>query len=119
MSKIIDLSLLFREPLIFKDIKGEEYVIPGEIDLDFMLKLNAYQQKIKMVEKEEDSIHLGRQIMIDILSLDKSKNITLELIKERFNDIPHMKIIIEQTILFINEIAKDPNFNSLESINKE
>ncbi len=115
MSKIIDLSLLVREPLIFKDIKGEEYVIPGEIDLDFMLKLNAYQQKIKKVEKEEDSITLGRQMMMDILSLDKSKNITMDLVKERFNDVRHMKIIIEQTMLFINDIVKDPNFNSLES----
>ncbi|SHK42305.1 hypothetical protein [Desulforamulus aeronauticus] len=119
MSKIIDLSVLLREPLIFRDIKGEEYVIPGEIDLDFMLKLNAYQQKITKVEKEEDSINLGRKMMIDILSLDKSKNITMDLIKERFNDIRHMKIILEQTMLFINEIVKDPNFNSLESTNKE
>lgn len=116
MSKIIDLSLLVREPLIFKDIKGEEYVIPGEIDLDFMLKLNAYQQKIKNVNNEEDSINLGRQMMIDILSLDKSKHITIDLIKERFNDIRHMRIIIEQTMLFINEIVKDPNFQCLESM---
>lgn len=115
MSKIVDLSLLVREPLIFRDIKGEEYIIPGEIDLDFILKLTAYQQKIKKIKKEDESIDLGRRMMIDILSLDKSKNITMELIKERFNDIRHMKIIIEQTILFINEIAKDPNFNSLES----
>ncbi|EHQ90167.1 hypothetical protein [Desulfosporosinus youngiae] len=119
MAKIIDLSVLVRDPLIFRDIKGEEYVIPGEVDLDFMLKINAYQERIKKVTKEEDSINLGRQMMIDILALDKSKDITMDLIKERFNDIRHMKIIIEQTILFIRDIVKDPNSLSLESTNRE
>lgn len=116
MSKIIDLSVLVHEPLIFKDIKGEEYKIPGEMDLDFMLKLNAYQEKIKKVKNDEESIQLGRQMMVDILSLDKSKSITMDLIKDRFNDIRYMKIIIEETMKFINEIVKDPNLNSLGSI---
>ncbi|MEA4926303.1 MAG: hypothetical protein VB084_13455 [Syntrophomonadaceae bacterium] len=115
MSKIIDLSLLHREPLIFRDIKGDEYVIPGNLDLDFVLKLTAYRQNVEKVKSEEESINLGRQMMIDILSLDKSKEITMNLIKERFNDIRYMKIIIEHTMRFIDEIVKDPNLITLES----
>lgn len=115
MSKIIDLSLLYREPLIFRDIKGDEYIIPGDLDLDFMLKLTAYRQKVEKVKSEEESINLGKQLVIDILSLDKSKDITMDLIKERFNDFRHMRVIIEQTMRFIDEIVKDPNLNTLGS----
>jgi hypothetical protein len=115
MSKIVDLGLLVREPLIFRDTTGEEYTIPGEIDLEFIIKFTAYQEQIKKLEIETDAIKKTQEIVVDILSLDKSKTITLEFVRERFNDIRYLKAIIENTMAFIQEIASEKNSNSLES----
>ncbi len=115
MSKIIDLGLLVREPLIFRDTKGEEYTIPGEIDLGFVMKLTLYKDQIQKIKSEADAIKKMQDLVVDILSLDVSKTITLEFVRERFNDIRYLKAIVENTMAFIQEVANDPNSNSLES----
>lgn len=119
MSKIIDLGLLVRDPLIFKDMTGEEYIIPGEVDLGFVIKLSAYQEQIKKLKNDIEALKKTQELVVDILSMDKSKNITIEIVREKFSDIRVLKAIIEHTINFVHEIASDPNSNSLESIKKE
>lgn len=112
MGRIIDLGLLVREPLIFRDTKGEEYTIPGEVDLGFVMKLYTYQENITQLKSEIEAIKKSQEMVVDILSLDRSKNITFDFVKERFNDIRFIKAIIEETIKFIQEITQDPNSNS-------
>lgn len=112
MGKIVDLGLLVHEPLIFRDLTGEEYVIPGSVDLEFVLKLTAYQEKIQGIKKESEAIQKAQELVVDILSLDKSKDITLDFVKERFNDVRYIKAIIENMMAFIGEIVADPNSNS-------
>lgn len=119
MSKIIDLSLLVREPLIFRDATGEEYIIPGEVDLGFVIKLSAYQEKIKNLKTDFEALAKVQELVVDILSMDKSKTVDINFVKERFSDIRVLKAIIENTIVFVHEIASDPNLNSLESTKKE
>lgn len=112
MSRIVDLGLLVRDPLIFRDTKGEEYTIPGEVDLGFVMKLMAFQEKMPQIKSEIESIRKGQEMVVDILSLDKSKNITLELVQEKFNDLRYIKAVIGEMMKFIHEIAQDPNSNS-------
>ncbi|OCZ52191.1 hypothetical protein [Dehalobacter sp. TeCB1] len=112
MSKIIDLSVLVHEPLIFRDTTGEEYVIPGEVDLGFVIKLTAYQEQVAKIKNETEAIKKAQELIVDILNLDQSKKITLDFVKERFNDIRYIKLIIESMMSFINEIVNDPNSDS-------
>jgi len=115
MSKIIDLSTLVKEPLIFKDTKGDTYTIPGEISTYFVIKLSKYAEDIKALKDNEKAFEKMQQIVTDILNLDKSKNITLEFVKERFDDVRFLKIIIQSMMEHVKEIASDPNSNSPES----
>jgi len=112
MAKIVDLGLLVREPLIFRDTKGDEYTIPGEVDLGFVMQLYAYHEQISQMKSETEAIKKGQEIVVDILNLDKSKNITFEFVKDRFNDIRYIKAVIGEMMKFIQEIAQDPNSNS-------
>ncbi|MBZ4664468.1 MAG: hypothetical protein JG776_2186 [Caloramator sp.] len=115
MSKIIDLSVLVKDPLIFKDTQGESYTIPGEISTQFVIKLSKYAADIQKIKDEAVALEKMQQIVTDILSLDKSKNITIDFVKERFDDIRFLKIIISEMMKHVKEIAEDPNSNSLES----
>lgn len=112
MNKIVDLSVLVRESLIFRDATGEEYTIPGEVDLNFVIKLNAYFEQVEKIKNEAAAIIKAQELVVDILNLDKTKNITLDFVKERFNDVRLIRAIIENMINFINEIASDPNSDS-------
>jgi hypothetical protein len=51
------------EPLIFRNTTGEEYKIPGEVDLGFVIKFTAYQEQIKKLEKETDAIKKTQEIV--------------------------------------------------------
>lgn len=115
MSKIIDLSVLVRKPLIFKDTQGDTYTIPGEISTQFVIKLSKYAQDIKNIKDEEKAFEKMQQIVADILNLDKSKDVTLEFVKERFDDVRFLKIIVDEAMKHVKEIAEDPNSNSPES----
>ena len=115
MSKIIDLNVLVKDPLIFKDVQGDTYTIPGEISTRFVIKLSKYAQDIGRLKNEEKALEKMQQIVIDILSLDKSKNIDIALINERFDDIRILKLIIQSMMEHVREIAADPNSNSPES----
>ena len=109
MSKIIDLGILVKEPLIFKDTKGDVYTIPGEISTQFVIKLSKYAQDIKDIKDEEKAFEKMQEIVTDILSLDKSKSITLNFVKERFDDVRFLKVIVNEMIKHVKEIADDPN----------
>ena len=115
MSKIIDLSILVKDPLIFKDTKGDIYTIPGEISTKFVIKLSKYAQDIHVLKDEEKAFEKMQEIVVDILSLDKTKEITLDFVKERFDDIRFLKVIVQELMNHVKEVANDPNFNSPES----
>ena len=47
MSKIIDLSVLVKDPLIFKDTQGESYTIPGKFQRNLLSNYQNMQQIFK------------------------------------------------------------------------
>lgn len=116
MSNVVDLGVLVKEPLIFKNCPdGRDYTIPGEISTKFVIKLSHYQQEIQNLNDNEEAIKKMKQIVVDILNLDKEKNVDLNYINEHFDNIHVLKTIVEQMMLHIQKIANDPNSNSLQS----
>ena len=115
MGKIIDLSILEKEPLIFKGLDGEKYTIPGNISTKFTIKLTHYQQQMQKIKKDEEALEKIKELVVDILNLDKSKNVDMEYLDKHFDDIRVLKLIIQKMIEHIQEITADPNSNSLES----
>ncbi|MCG8484006.1 MAG: hypothetical protein MJA31_11900 [Clostridia bacterium] len=107
MSKYIDLGLLVKDPLIFK-LGEDEYTIPGQISTKLVLKLSHYDEKIK--DQSNDEIMLEMQKMVlEILSLDKSKTLTLEDIQDKFDDVRFLKAIVNGFQEHIEDITNDPN----------
>lgn len=115
MSRIIDLSVLVKDPLVFKDTKGELYTIPGEISTKFVIKLSKCAQDIQKLKDDETAFEKMQEIVADILSLDKTKSITVDFVKERFDDVRFLKVIVSEMMNHVKEIANDPNSNSPES----
>lgn len=116
MSKIIDLSILEKEPLIFKGTNGDVFTIPGNISTKFTIKLSHYHQEIGNIQGDEQALNKMKAIVVDILNLDKSKNIDITYVEENFDDVRILSLIISEMNKHIYEIANDPNSPSLSSI---
>lgn len=111
MSKIIDLGVLVKDPLIIKTAKGETFTIPGEISTKFVIKLTKYTQDIQALKDESEAIKKSQELVVDILNLDKTKNVDLAYVEENF-DMRMIRAIISGMMEHIAEITKDPNSNS-------
>jgi len=109
MSKIIDLGILVRDPLIFKDKKGVEYIIPGEISTAFVMKMSYYQQKMTKIKTDMEAVDELQNLVIFILNLDKTKTVDAEYVKENFDDVRVLKLIVTSMMDHIKEIGQDPN----------
>jgi len=101
MSKIIDLAAFQPEPLEIKLPNGNVYTLPATISVEYMTKLLALQEKIKKVKNEMDNIILLQELAVAILSLDKSKTVNIETVKDGLDDIMLLKKLPE---LFHNHI---------------
>lgn len=112
-NKFIDLGLLVQEDLIFKDFQGTEYKIPGLFTTELYIKLNKFYQEIENLDNDEEIFIKMQEIVLEILLLDTTKNIDLAYVKERFNDVRVLRIIIEITMNHLAELTNDPNLNSL------
>ena len=115
MAKIIDLSVLIQEPLVFTLPNKEEFTIPGEVNTDFVLKIYKQQADLQNADGFEEQLNGLQNIVLSILQLDKSKNINLKYIQENLCDIRFLKIIMEEMMKHINQIQNDENLNSPKS----
>ncbi|MCK9443153.1 MAG: hypothetical protein M0Q14_01265 [Tissierellaceae bacterium] len=111
MAKIIDLSVLQQEELIFKMPPGsdDEFTIPGEVNTDFVLKIYKQQEELQKADGFEAQLKGLQSIVLTILQLDKSKTINLKYIQENLTDIRYLRVIMEAMMKHINEIQNDPN----------
>lgn len=118
MSNIVDLSVLVKEPLKIKGLDGEIYTIPGLISTNFVINLTHLEQKYKKMNSTEEQVEKIQELVVDILNLDKTKNVTIGHVKEHFNDLRVLTKIIELVMDHIRKVAEDPNSNSPESEEK-
>ncbi|MGF7184966.1 hypothetical protein GGQ84_001051 [Desulfitispora alkaliphila] len=120
MSQYVDLGLLVREPLIFKSPNGkEEYTIPGELNTEFVLKMTKYYKDVTKIDNDEEAFKKMKQLVLDILSLDKSKNIDMKHIEDNFSDFRVMRAVIEHTMKHIQSISEDENLKFPKSSGKK
>lgn len=115
MSNIIDLSVLIQEPIIFKMPKnGDVFEIPGEIDTGFTIKMFKYSKDMQNVTDDLQAVDKLKQMVLDILKLDESKEVGMEYIDKNLKDIRYLKLIVEKTMDHIRNISQDPNLESLK-----
>jgi len=109
MARIIDLSVLIQDALEFKLPNEEIFVIPGEVNTDFVLKMYKMQQELANVNGFEEQLKGLQEIVLLILQQDASKSINLKYIRDNLKDIRYLRIIMEEMMKHINEIQNDPN----------
>lgn len=121
MSNYIDLSLFTREDLIFgvpigKDESGEmkieKFNIPGSISTGFVLKMSKYKQDMENINSDEVAIVKMKEIVRDILNLDKTKDVDVEYIERYLDNVKLLGLIFEKTMEHIQDVAEDENLNS-------
>jgi hypothetical protein len=107
MSKIIDLAAFQPEPLEIKFPNGNVYTLPATISVEYMTKLMALQEKVKKVKSDIENINILQQIAVEILSLDKTKTVTIETVKSELDDIKLLSMLPKIFHDYINENANN------------
>lgn len=112
---IIDLSLFKKEDFVIKAITGEEYHIDGNFNTDFYLALYDSYQKVQKVMKKD--IHAAtavlKEIVLEILKLDKTKTVTPETLKEqKFDSFEVLQYVVTEAMKQANKIVNDPSLES-------
>ncbi|MCI1964524.1 MAG: hypothetical protein LKJ17_00075 [Oscillospiraceae bacterium] len=108
MSEIIDLTAFEPEPLSIKMKSGMVYNIPASISVQLMTKIMNLQKKAKEVKDPTETFTVLFNMAFEILSLDKSKTVTMDTVRAEFDDL----IILRK---FIN-IFDDFMGKSVESV---
>ncbi|WP_176557825.1 hypothetical protein [Sporolactobacillus terrae] len=109
-----DMSYLENEPLEFKNLYGNDYTIPGDISVEFMLKLSKLDKKREQAKDQEKQIEVMVDFVAEILNLDESQEISVEEIRQKFN-FKAMQIIISEWTKHIQKLQSDPNSESPSS----
>lgn len=114
---IVDLSVFRKEDMKVISLTGEEYIIPGNVSTEFYIALyDAYQQIIKTQKEDEENfdlyLNLLKEIDLQILKLDTSKNCTMDTINTQFNDLNVLRALLDATMKHVNEATSDPNSSS-------
>lgn len=123
MAKIVDLSVLVKEPTIVKISEGEQFEIPGNVSTSFTMELMAYYSKVQNVEmdinkaenvdeivdKSEELMGMLKDLALKILQQDKSKDIDMDYIEEHLDNVDMLRGVIEIGMGHIEDIEKDPN----------
>ena len=101
MAHIIDLAAFQPEPLEIKLPNGEVYIVPATLSVSYMTKLMAVQERMQKLKSPTEQLVLLQEMAVLILSLDKSKTVTLEKVKE---DLDNVSLLSALTKLFHEHI---------------
>ena len=91
----------------------------GKSALDTYTRLNAEAREARKAGREEEAYEKIKELVVDILNLDKSKNVDIKYLDEHFDDVRVLKLIVECMMNHVKEIAQDPNFKTPGSTKKK
>lgn len=110
---IVDLSLLKKEDFVIKAITGEEYHIDGNFTTEFYLSLYDSYQEVQKSLKATDirsATQLLKEIVLNILKLDGTKEVTMETLKQqKFDSFDVLQYVLSETMKQANKVAQNPN----------
>lgn len=84
---VIDLCAFEPEPLEIKLKSGAVYIIPASISVQLMTKIINLQNKASQVKNPIETFNVLNNLAFEILSLDKSKDVTMDMVQSEFNDL--------------------------------
>lgn len=108
-----DMSFLEGEPLVFKNLYGNDYTIPASVPVEFVLKLSEMYKKTDQIKDENKQFEVMLELVTEILKLDESQEASIDDVR-KFS-VKALKIVIQETMKQINNIEQDPNSDSPSS----
>jgi len=119
---IIDLSVFRKDNLTIKSLTGEEYIIPGNVPTEFYILIYDYYDKIQKSKKKDitkqefsDTMNLLKDVALEIIKLDQTKEVTMDTINKQFNDIHVLELLLGEVMKHVNEVTQSPSSESLTS----
>lgn len=108
MSNIIDLSLLTQEPLVLKFSEAESFTIPPEPKVEFVLKIQDFQDKVAKAKTSKEQFDLFVKMVVLILGQDSSKKVDSNFITKNLS-LSQMKKVVEIYTEKVMENVNNPN----------
>ncbi len=108
MSNIIDLAAFQPETLDIKLKSGTVYSIPASVSVQTMTKIMNLQKKAQGITDPFDSFNILFNMAYEILSLDKTKEVTMDLVQNDFDDL----ILLRKFIAIFDEFMN----NNIQSV---
>jgi hypothetical protein len=105
MANLIDLSEYKKEDTIIKSLNGTEYIIPGNFSSEYFVKLYKTKNDINKLKKGEDiekAFQLLKTWAFELISMDKSKTVTMDTIDNEFNDFKVLEILLTSIMQTVN-----------------
>lgn len=104
MANLIDLSGYKKEDIIIKSLTGTEYTIPGNFASEFFIKIYKTKTNVnKLKEQEfEKAFQILKEWTLELISLDKTKTVSMETIENEFNDFKVLEILLTNIMQCIN-----------------
>lgn len=93
------------------EFKKEEFIIPKEPPMDFVLQYYGLNQKVEKLaksKKADEQINALTELCKIILNQDKSKNVTSDFINKNLS-FGQMQRLVEFYTSQIGQVETDPN----------
>ncbi|MDF1496341.1 hypothetical protein [Caproiciproducens sp. CPB-2] len=121
MAEIIDLCALQPESLDIKLPSGTVYKIPASLTVEKMVKLENLQKKTNVCKSLQDATTVLQNFAFEILSLDKTKEITMDTVRTELSDLVLLRCLSNLFNDFMENSIKGalPTEEFAKQINKQ
>lgn len=90
--------------------KNEVFVLDCNLTVQFYYRMVCIVDEIESAATEEEKLELKKEIAVDILNLDKSKNITAFDIETRFNNKAFIESLFMLAVIFMQNQSRPDLF---------
>lgn len=101
----IDLSGLYREDIEIVSLTGNTYTIPGNFASELFVNLYDTYGELKELKSKDikRAFELMKEWALTIISMDKSKQVSMETIEREFNDFKVLEMLLTNLLKMANE----------------
>ena len=100
----IDLSSLKRDDIEIVSLTGTVYTIPGNFSTELFMRLYDTYDQVKKLKEEDyrEAFEVMKRWALDIVSLDKTKKVTMKTIETEFNDLRVLELLLTSMMQYAN-----------------
>ncbi len=101
----IDLSGLKKDDIEIVSLTGTTYTIPGNFSSELFVNLyDTYGELKDLKEKDvKRAFQMLKEWALAIISMDKSKEVTIETVEREFNDFKVLEMLLTNLLKMANE----------------